>query len=270
MGIWQYKNKTKYMHISVAMTEHCCFCKNELTNIYEEELKHKKRVYSNKKYIKLCPVCGWWVAVREHCENGKYCGDPTIYKFYAKSAILKKLDLNDISMPIEDVQKYLLAKYEDRFTMSPRLFEEVVASAFRNMGYYARVTAYQNDGGIDVVLDGKDDKLVGVQVKRYKNSIRVSQIREFAGALIENDMTNGIFVTTSNFQSGAYKSVENFAEKGIGIELYNSDRFYDALQIKRINNGSYNEIIDTVLNTKLKLIYYTNGELIAERGGKLY
>ena len=148
----------------------------------------------------------------------------------------------DVSLPIEDVSDYLLAKYEERFLMSPRLFEETVAAAFRNAGYYARTTAYQNDGGIDVILDGKDNKTIGVQVKRYKNSIKVSQIREFAGALIENDMTKGIFVTTSKFQSGAYKSVSNFAERGIGIELLDSERFYDALKIKHINKNKYNKL----------------------------
>ncbi len=168
--------------------------------------------------------------------------------------MLKKLDLDDISLPLDDVSQYLLAKYEDRFSMHPRLFEEIVASAFRDAGYYARTTEYQNDGGIDVVLDGKGNKTIGVQVKRYKNSIKVSQIREFAGALIENDMTKGIFVTTSKFQGGAYQSISNFKERGIGIELMDSDRFYDALQIMRGTDKLRDEIIEDVSKIKLKLL----------------
>lgn len=241
-----------------------------MIKIYEKELKHKNRTYQNTKYIKVCPVCGWWVVLRERSINGEFCGFPTRYEYYARVAVLKKLDLNDISLPINDVSQYLLAKYEDRFLMNPRLFEETVASAFRNTGYYARTTAYQNDGGIDVILDGKDDKTVGVQVKRYKNSIRVSQIREFAGALIENDMTKGIFVTTSNFQKGAYKSAGNFKDRGIGIELMDSNRFYDALQIKRRTENFYDEIIEEISDIKLKLIYKTDSEAIYDRNGKLY
>ena len=48
---------------------------------------------------------------------------------------------------------------------------------FGDLGYRARVTAYSGDDGIDVILDGDDDKAVGVQVKRYKNRIEVDQIR---------------------------------------------------------------------------------------------
>lgn len=143
--------------------------------------------------------------------------------------------------------------------MHPRLFEETVAAVFRNVGYYAQTTAYQKDGGIDVVLEGKNNKVVGVQVKRYKNSIKVSQIREFAGALIENDMTEGIFVTTSRFQSGAFKSATNFEKRGIGIELIDSNKFYDALQIKKIDQRGYDELIDVLSKVKLEETYRSDG-----------
>lgn len=81
-----------------------------------------------------------------------------------------------------------------------------------------------------VILDGKGNKTIGVQVKRYKNSIRVSQIREFAGALIENDMTKGIFITTK----------------------------------------LCDEIIKEVSDIKTYLIYVTNSDAVGARGGKLY
>lgn len=271
MSAWKYMDKTRYIGIGVAASEYCYFCKNKMNVIYEKELKHKKsyHVYKNTKYIKMCPVCGWWVVIRVCCYDGERIL-PNVYNFYARAAVLKKLDLDDISLPLDDVSQYLLAKYEDRFLLNPRLFEETVASVFRNAGYYARTTAYQNDGGIDVILDGKGNKTIGVQVKRYKNSIRVSQIREFAGALIENDMTKGIFVTTSKFQSGAYKSVSNFGDRGIGIELMDSERFYDALQIKRGTEKLCDEIIKEVSNIKTYLIYVTNSDSVEVRGGKLY
>ena len=254
MSVWKYQDKTNYTDLDIAKSEFCCFCKNRMNIIFTKELRHKRKYpgYKNTKYIKMCPVCGWWVAIQECCADGSRYGVPYIYLYYTRGAKLKKLDLDDISLPINDVSQYLLAKYEDRFLVHPRLFEGVVAAAFRNIGYYTRTTAYQNDGGIDVVLDGKDNKLIGVQVKRYRNSIKVSQIREFAGALIENDMTKGIFVTTSEFQCGAYKSASNYSEKGIGIKLINSDMFYDALQIKKEADDSlYEEIIKEISGIKL-------------------
>lgn len=111
------------------------FAKSKMDIIFEKELKHKKiyHVYKNTKYIKMCPVCGWWVALKVRCHDGENIF-PNIYDFYARAAVLKKLDLNDISLPLDDVSQYLLAKYEDRFIMNPRLFEEVVAAAFKMMG----------------------------------------------------------------------------------------------------------------------------------------
>lgn len=258
MSIWIYQNKSDEIKNSIVKSRVCIFCNCEMNQIYEEILpKINAWNYENIKRIRVCPICGWWTVIHNYCENGRVCGDPTIYEDYGASAVLKKLDLTDISIPIKDISQYLVVKYEDRFIMNPRLFEETVASAFRNVGYYARTTAYQNDGGIDVVLDGKDNKIIGVQVKRYKNSIKVSQIREFAGALIENNMTNGIFVTTSSFQRGAYKSISNYAERGIGIKLIDGEKFYDALRIKRANKNEYEELVATISNVDLERIYFS-------------
>ena len=74
------------------------------------------------------------------------------------------------------MSRYLTAKYEERFIINPRLFEETVASVFKSIGYFTRVTAYQNDGGIDIILDGNDNKVIGVQVKRYSSKSSLSFI----------------------------------------------------------------------------------------------
>ena len=101
-----------------------------------------------------------------------------------------------------------MAKSNARFTIQPRLFEETVASVFRTLGYRAVVTSYSGDDGIDVILENDSGTFLGVQVKRYQDRIKVSQIRELLGALVINGMTRGIFITTSDFQSGAPRSVE--------------------------------------------------------------
>jgi restriction system protein len=111
------------------------------------------------------------------------------------------------------------------------MFEEIVASVFRDLGYDARVTAYSGDDGVDVVLDGPSGVLIGVQVKRYRDSIKVEQIRALTGALVLGGLTRGVFVTTSTFQKGAADTAERMATRGYQIELMNADRFYDALKI---------------------------------------
>jgi restriction system protein len=92
------------------------------------------------------------------------------------------------------------------------------------------VTAYSGDDGVDMILDAPAGK-IGVQVKRYSGAIAVSQIRELTGALVVNGLTKGMFVTTSGFQSGAARTAEMSARHGDPIELYDADRFFDALQI---------------------------------------
>jgi restriction system protein len=147
----------------------------------------------------VCPVCGWWkfykvadswgdLELEEH--------DRVDFRF----GVLKVLDLADISLPINQVRSYLVARYDARFSVHPHVFEEVVASVFRDQGYRVRITSYSGDDGIDVILDDAHNGTIGIQVKRYREKIKVSQIREFTGALVIGGHTRGIFVTTSDFQ----------------------------------------------------------------------
>ena len=63
--------------------------------------------------------------------------------------------------------------------------------------------SYSRDGGIDVViLDGDGGETAGIQVKPYAGKIEAEQIRAFTGSLYLNEMTSGVFVTTSSFTKG--------------------------------------------------------------------
>jgi restriction system protein len=125
--------------------------------------------------------------------------------------------------------------FTNRQLIDPWKLEDVVASVYRGLGFHARVTGRTRDGGIDVVLDGDNGETIGVQVKRYKDTVRVDQIRAFVGALVEGHFTKGIFITTSAFTKGAPQCTAKVAERGIAIELLDSDRFYAALDISQQN-----------------------------------
>ena len=162
------------------------------------------------------------------------------------------MDLNDITIPMNEVRTYLTAKYSERYKVNPRKFEEVVADVFKDHGYKVKVTNYSGDDGIDAFLyDQKGE--IGVQVKRYKNSIAVEQIRSLAGAMVLRGITRGVFVTTSAFQSGAKKTVERFRREGLSIQLYDSARFFDSLKIAQIRKFDLNDHYDLLINN-LKLI----------------
>lgn len=151
--------------------------------------------------------------------------------FKSAYGLLKPLDLTDISIPITDVRNYLAARYDARFCVDPYRFEEIVASVFRDAGYRARVTNRSGDWGIDVFLDGSNGSLIGVQVKRWKDSIAVEQITAPTGALVINDCTEGIFVTASQFQPGAVTAADLSSVRGFPIELIDAKRFYEILQL---------------------------------------
>lgn len=154
------------------------------------------------------------------------------YSMEGACAQLRNLDLADVSTPLNEVRAYLLAKYSERFNVAPRKLEELVGSVFSDHGYEVMVTAYQNDGGIDVVLSD-DRSNIGVQVKRYKNRIEADQIRAFAGALLLGDHPCGVFVTTSEYRSGAVTAAKGFTSRGLPIELIDARRLYDALKLKQ-------------------------------------
>lgn len=180
-------------------------------------------------WVNYCQTCGWWRLIKDVCICA---GEWQMWDiFFGCVGTLKNLSLNDIQAPLEEVNSYLVVKYENRFSINPRRFEEVVASVFRSIGYHVDITAYSNDGGIDVLFEEADGNRVGVQVKRYKNKIKAEQIRAFAGALILSGCNRGVFVTTSNYQRGAIETAKRLSAKTLPIELIDANKFYDVLKM---------------------------------------
>jgi restriction system protein len=236
MAIWVYGDSTDEHR---ATDDVCRFCSAPLKVISDTIERPSEPTKDNLNYtqfvLNVCDACGWWQAVKKVILD---LPGHAYYSFteniHVASAVLKGLDLSNISIPIDVIRDYLCAKYTDRFNLHPRLFEETVASVFRDFGFETEVTAYSGDDGIDVILRNESEQ-IGVQVKRYKDKIAVDQIRELAGALVLNGLTKGIFVTTSTFQSGGESTSARFAEKGFPIELIDAPRFFDALRIAQRN-----------------------------------
>jgi restriction system protein len=228
MSIWTYTPRRRDVSEEQVRSHFCLYCQTPLTRIDEKEWRGPTDINRGGTLVDACLTCGWWTVWRYHA-------DPYYPELGTNSSgtvgVLRELDLTDITQPLEDVQAFLTAKFESRHSIDPKLFEHTVASVFRNLGYSSRVTAYTNDAGIDVILDGPNDTTIGVQVKRYRNTIKAEHIRALLGALILGGHTSGVFVTTSSFQSGAFKAARQAASWGMPIELIDSSRFYDALKI---------------------------------------
>jgi restriction system protein len=251
--IWSYSPINDDRNRASFASKCCQFCKTDLSTLESPRLREGGEgeqgwVHEEWARVNACTCCGWW-------KIEKTVNDYTT-KFGAVSS-LKTLDLSDLSSPLEDVRRFLVANYRARFGIHPRLWEETVGSVFKGLGYSVEVTGYSNDGGIDVILS-KNASQIGVQVKRYRDSIQVDQIRELAGALVLKGITKGIFVTTSTFQKGAVAAAAAYETRGYAIELLDSDRFYQTLKLsQRPMYRSFEEFVAEYPLNKLTLMDHT-------------
>ncbi|WP_200302160.1 restriction endonuclease [Streptomyces adelaidensis] len=115
----------------------------------------------------------------------------------------------------------------DLLEMDPIAFEGLVAELFRAMGMQAVTTQRSNDGGVDVdALDPapiRGGKIV-VQVKRYRNTVPPTAVRDLYGTVQDAGANKGVLVTTSKFGPGSH----TFAN-GKPLELVSGRELVDLL-----------------------------------------
>ena len=99
---------------------------------------------------------------------------------------------------------------DEIMNQTPEFFENLVTDLLAEMygGEFEKnkeVTGRTGDGGIDGII--KKDRLgfdnIYIQAKRWENSVDRTEIQKFSGALDGQNATNGAFITTSDFSSGA-------------------------------------------------------------------
>jgi restriction system protein len=125
--------------------------------------------------------------------------------------------------------------------IDPFYFEKVILILLKKMGYGEFVeTKKTGDGGVDGIIN--QDQLglnkIYIQAKRYaENKVREKDIRNFIGAM-SGDTTNGVFVTTSTFDTAAvvkakeahhkiilidgHRLTELMFEFGVGVQTVNT------------------------------------------------
>ncbi|WP_030691150.1 restriction endonuclease [Streptomyces globisporus] len=95
----------------------------------------------------------------------------------------------------------------DLLAMDPIAFEGLVAELFRARGLQAVTTQRSGDGGVDVEALDPDPISGGsivVQVKRYRNTVPPSAVRDLFGTVQDKGANKGVLVTTSKFGPGSY------------------------------------------------------------------
>lgn len=113
-------------------------------------------------------------------------------------------------------------------------FEQLVVDVVVAMGYggtlqdAGRAIGKSGDGGIDGVI--KEDRLgldsIYIQAKRWEGSVARPVLQAFAGALMGQNATRGVFITSSDFTSGAREYVKSIQTK---IVLINGPELADLM-----------------------------------------
>lgn len=112
----------------------------------------------------------------------------------------------------EEINASLAAELLDTVkSNSWQFFEKLVVDLMIAMGYggsrkeSGEATQYTNDEGIDGIIN--EDKLgldkIYLQAKRWENTVQRPEIDKFIGALTRKGASKGVFITTSDFSSGA-------------------------------------------------------------------
>ncbi len=89
--------------------------------------------------------------------------------------------------------------------LSHQQFEEFTADLLRAMGYEARVTAYTQDGGVDVLAHrdalGVEPPLIKVQCKHMTSTIGAPEVQQLIGTQSQNELS--LFVTLGSYSRDA-------------------------------------------------------------------
>ncbi len=231
MSIWTYKDwraAPEILKASIGL-ETCAFCSEVLEAITSGTAVEAIRLRMQTDEVRVCPCCGWWwLCGHRQVDEGN--GRKHL-ALVGSIGSLANFDVSDQSAPLDEIRKYLCARYGSRFDVDPAKYEDVVASVFADLAFQAEAVGRSGDGGIDVVLTNSAGERIGVQVRRWRNTIQVEQLRGLVGALVLHGLTKGVFVTTSRFTAGARPLSGEAALRGLRLELVDAPRFYEALKL---------------------------------------
>lgn len=109
--------------------------------------------------------------------------------------------------------------------MSHQEFEEFTADLLRALGYESRVTAYTQDGGVDVIAHrdplGIEPPLIKVQCKHHTGTVGAPEVQQLVGTQAPNELS--LFVTLGAYSRDAL-SIERVRQ---GLRLISGEDLVD-------------------------------------------
>ena len=125
---------------------------------------------------------------------------------------------------------------QERFLVSPRLFEEAVAEILSRMGYDVQLTPASRDQGRDIIANlatPTSPLLMLVECKRYapNRPVGVEPIARLWSRLFDDKANLALAITTSTFAPVAQRFART---RGYQIDLADGERFIDWIRALRI------------------------------------
>lgn len=165
--------------------------------------------FSWNAYELTCPRCGWWASGVTNFNGEQF--ERII------EAGLREFAINDGELAIEEVISHVSKRSEDIYTLTPRRFEEVVASVYSDIGWKVELTKQTRDGGVDIIcLKRSSGETCIVECKRYSRSrkVGIDAIDRLVGAAFITSTKSAHLVTTSAFSTPATKAKKAGGRKG--------------------------------------------------------
>ncbi|MBN2350662.1 MAG: restriction endonuclease [Bacteroidales bacterium] len=213
----------------------------------------------------LCFRCGWWDYKHStYLDDGRTPGGWSKYvnSILHDSAINEKVEFATLQLVNE-----LFLNHNKIYKLSPDKFENLIEYFYKN--YFlcsTELTAKTRDGGIDIIGIDSEYQKFAIEVKRYKNKITVQLIRQFLGALIQHDITKGIFVTSSTYTRDSKNLVNKINNKGyFSLELKDISNVIDWLKINFNKYFNYEEIKRKIEKNVLAYNVYFPKEYIFDK-----
>ncbi|HGS4803836.1 TPA: restriction endonuclease [Vibrio parahaemolyticus] len=146
--------------------------------------------------------------------------------FYIEPKEIITGDAVNVVASIDDQIKIYLKKNPEKiYDLSPRKFEELVASILKDMGFDVELTKATRDGGRDIIAYVRNSVcsyLTHIECKKYAqdNKVGVGIIREVMGVHNLRQATKSIIVTTGFFSRDAIKEAE-MAKNHLDLKDFN-------------------------------------------------
>jgi restriction endonuclease Mrr len=226
----------------------CVYCGSNLSpqDSYISEHPHRKITESITHIGRRCEHCNWWY-IQQHRAIDDDLSDYVAIDLVTYEGIVSKFDLEQDNISYQHFSQELMENSNGFRSRSPQEIEKITASIFSQ--YYnceVRHVGRSGDNGIDVIVIVGDTK-TAVQVKHRRNEDRVESVtpvREFAGAMLHQQIPCGVFVTTAgSFSNPAQRFAEELAAQRYFLRLIDVHGLRELLQAARDSReGGYNAL----------------------------